>query len=508
MDAAGMTSRSLLLAAGLALASPAALATASADIDLAPLAELVAASKNATGHPSGTAIVVVRDGRIVYEGYFGLADLEDGVPVTADTGFYIASSTKPLFALGVLLQEAAGRLDTGTTLQAMFPQLRFAGVDAQAIRVRDLLVHVAGIDNEPLAWACAYSGIHDPDSLAKLVAASRPDAEAPHGSFRYGNVGYNLTSLWSSRVLGRPWQQDLRDTVFVPLGMRRSSAYASDAARHGWPLAKPYSIASATPGEALYLRKADETMHAAGGVIATARDLSRLLVAELEEGRVDGQQVFPAAVIAHSQQDQAVVQDRYQDFERSGYAWGWYSGSYKGQRLLHHFGGFAGTHAHLSFMPAAGIGLVVLNNEDMMAPRLTSLVADYVYGRLLGDADTHARVAARFAELEAEVVRMQASLPARRAALLARAWQLSLPRQAYAGRYRGEALGELVVEVDDAGTLRLHWGRVASVATAMEAADTVRVEFVPNSGQSVHFTVDAGRVTGLGFAGLRFERID
>lgn len=243
-------------------------------------------------------------------------------------------------------------------------------------------------------------------------------------------------------------------------------------------------------------------------MIATARDLARLLVAELEDGRVDGEQVFPAAVVTRSQQDQAVVEDRYQDFERTGYAWGWYSGRYKQQRMLHHFGGFAGTHAHLSFMPAAGIGLVVLNNEDTMAPRLTSLVADYVYGVLLGEAGIRARVAARFAELDASIAPLQASLPARRAALQARAWQLSLPRTAYAGRYRGEGLGELIVVVDAAGTMHLRWGRIASVATAMEAADTVRVEFVPNSGQGIVFTVESGRVTGLGFAGLRFDRVD
>lgn len=258
-----MTHHSLLLAAGLALATPTAHATTRAGADFTPLAGLIEASKRATGHPSGTAVVVVRDGRIVYEGYFGLADLEHGVPVTADTSFYIASATKPLFALDVLLQEAAGRLDTGTTLQAMFPEARFEGVDAKAIRARDLLVHTAGIDNAPLTWASAYSGIHDEASLAKLVASSRPDPEAPQGTFRYGNVGYNITSLWSSRVLGLPWQLQLRQSVFAPLGMQRSSALASEVERRGWPLAKPYSIASATPGEALYLRKADQTMHAA-----------------------------------------------------------------------------------------------------------------------------------------------------------------------------------------------------------------------------------------------------
>lgn len=507
-----MPSHALRLAALLALASASTHAQparqAGAVADLAPLAELVASAKRATGHPSGTAIVVVRDGRIVHEAYVGLADLAAGRPVTARTPFYIASATKPLFALNVLLQEAEGRLDTGATLQAMFPEARFEGFDARAVRARDLLVHTAGIDNPPLTWASAYSGIHDPASLAALVARSTPDPDAARGTFHYGNVGYNITSVWASRQLGMPWQQQLRQSVFAPLGMRRSTAYASEAERRGWAVARPYSIASSNPGQALYLRKHDETMHAAGGVIATARDLARLLVAELEDGRVDGRRVFPADVITRSQQDQTAVQDRYQDFERTGYAWGWYSGTYKQQRLLHHFGGFAGTHAHLSFMPKAGIGLVVLNNEDAMAPRLTSLVADYVYGQLLGEAGTHARVATRFSELEASIAQLQASLPARRATLQARRWQLSLPREAYAGTYRGVAPGALVVEVDAEGAMAIRWGRMASRATAMEAPDQVRVEFVPNSGQSVAFTVDGGRVTGLSFAGLRFERAD
>jgi CubicO group peptidase (beta-lactamase class C family) len=370
--------------------------------------------------------------------------------------------------------------------------------------VRDLLVHTSGLDNEPLVWATAYSGIHDDASLATLVAASVPDASSPRGHFNYGNVGYNITSVWTSRALRRPWQQQLRRAVFQPLRMRHSSAYASRAGA----VARPYSLASSTPDVPLYLQKADQTMHAAGGVIATAPDLARLLIAELDAGRVDGRQVFPAAVIARSQQDQASLDARYLDFARTGYAWGWYSGEYKQRRLLHHFGGFAGTHAHLSFMPDAGIGLVVLNNEDTLSPRLTSLIADHVYGRLLGDEATDTRVAARFAELDADIATLRASLPARRAALEARRWQLQRPRGAYAGRYRHALLGEVAVTVGADGGMHLAWGRVASRATAVEAPDQVRVEFAPNSGQVVQFASGDSGVASLAFAGMRFDRVD
>ncbi|OGT59652.1 MAG: hypothetical protein A3E01_04090 [Gammaproteobacteria bacterium RIFCSPHIGHO2_12_FULL_63_22] len=481
-------------------------AAAASPIDFAPLAKRIEETKRVTGHPSGTAVAVIKDGEVIYQGYFGYSDIGKQQPVTADTAFYIASSTKPLFALNVLLLEAQGRLDTTTSLQSMFPSAAFKGFDANAITVRDLLVHTSGIDNQPLVWATAFSGIHDADSLEALVAASYPSAETAHGQFDYSNVGYNITSIWTTRILGTSWQDQLRQTVFDPVGMPRSSATMSRAQERQWQVAKPYTIASQTPGQPLYLEKADDTMHAAGGVVATAPDLARFLVAELNGGKVDGEQLLPAAVIARSQQDQVSLDEKYQDFQRSGYGWGWYSGQYKQHRMLHHFGGFAGYHAHLSFMPDAGIALVVLNNEDMLAGRLTSVIADYVYGSLLGDPETEKRVAGRFVELNAGVAKMQAGLAKRQGEINARPWRLSLPKAAYTGSYHANLLGDIEVTLDPEGRLLLRWGRVASMATGFDGPEQVRVEFVPNSGQIVSFKVDDRKVTSLTFGDMRFDR--
>lgn len=494
----------LCLAACIAFAASSA--RAASPVDFSPLARLVDNTKQLTAQPSGTAIAVIKDGKVIYQGYFGFADIERKLPVTAETPFYIASSTKPLFALNVLLQEAGGRLDTGTTLHSMFPTAKFEGFDSDAITVRDLLVHRSGIDNGPLVWATAFSGIHDQDSLASLVAASYPAAKIAHGQFNYSNVGYNITSLWATRMLATPWQEQMRRSLFEPLGMHHSSAYMSQAKVHGWQVAEPYTIASQSPNQPIYLRKADDTMHAAGGVIASAPDLARLMIAELNAGKVDGKQVLPAKVIARSQQDQISLEEQYMDFKRTGYAWGWYSGQYKEQRMLHHFGGFAGYHAHLSFMPEAGIALVVLNNEDMLAGRLTSLISDYVYGSLLEDPETATRVTARFSELNAEISQLQAGLAKRQAALDARPWALTLSREAYAGTYHHNLLGDLKVALDEKGRMQLSWGRVSSIATGLEKPDQVRVEFVPNSGQVVSFHVENDRVTGATFNDMHLVR--
>ncbi|MFT3763324.1 MAG: serine hydrolase [Pseudoxanthomonas sp.] len=79
----------------LALAAFLPQAAAAAGPDFGPLTDLVRQTKDATSLPSGTAIAVVKDGRIVWEGYFGFADIEARTPVTRDTGFYIAPASRP-----------------------------------------------------------------------------------------------------------------------------------------------------------------------------------------------------------------------------------------------------------------------------------------------------------------------------------------------------------------------------------------------------------------------------
>ncbi len=472
--------------------------------DFAPLASLIRHTKDATALPSGTAVAVVKDGRIIYEGYFGYADIRARKPVTRDTVFYIASATKPFFALNALLKEHAGELDTSMSLQQMFPDIRFAGIDAKPVTMKDLLVHTSGVDNQPLGWATAFSGVHDADSLRSLVAASRPDETAARGTFNYTNVGYNIVSVWLDRRLAAPWQQQLDQAIFKPLGMQHTTAYISRAEASGWALAKPYSFASAQPREPLYLVKTDDTMQAAGGMVSTAPDLARFLIAELSKG----DEVLPAAAIERSHQPQAALSSHYLDFPRTGYAWGWYTGEYKGRKMLHHFGGFAGFHAHLSFMPEENIALVVLNNEDFLSARLTNLIADYVYGILLRQPGTGAEVAHRFDALQAKARKMHLAAVERRHEIEARAWSLSQPREAYVGTYSNVLLGDMTVRLDKDQRMVVRWGQLSAVATGGEQKDRVRIEFVPNSGAFLHFAVDEGKVRAISFEKMVFSRGD
>jgi len=467
--------------------------------DFAELDQAIAAVKTQAGLPFGSAIALVHQGKVIYQHHSGYADIQQRQAVSSDTAFYIASATKPFTALVFLLLAQQGKVNLQQSLQQMWPQQQFPNVDASRITLRQLLSHQSGLDNQPLVWATAYSGIHTPQTLKTLTSQSVPDPEAKWGEFRYSNVGYNIASLWLDEHSGTAWQDHLQQLIFQPLGMQHSSARQSEAAK--WPLALPYSLLKST--EPLYLQKTDATMHAAGGMFATAGDLAKFVAAQLPGAK----STLPAEVIRQSQQTQVSTDSSYGDFQRTGYAFGWYSGPYKGEVMLHHFGGFPGYSAHLSLLPAQQMALVILHNEDVLSRDLNNLIADYCYGLLLGDAGTKARVKAGFAKLAQKLAQLPAMKQAQLEKIQRRNTLLSLPRNAYVGVYRHPQLGDMSVSLNARQQLVFHWGALQASASGFDTPDELRLELVPNSGEVVKFGVEQGEVRQLTLSDMTFSKL-
>lgn len=466
--------------------------------DFAELDQAIATVKTQAGLPFGSTIALVHNGELIYQHHSGYADIQRQLPVNGDTAFYIASATKPFTALAFLLLAQQGKVNLEQSLQQMWPQQQFPNIDASRITLRQLLSHQSGLDNQPLVWATAYSGIHTPQTLKALTSQSVPDAEAKRGEFRYSNVGYNIASLWLDEQNGTAWQDHLQQLILKPLGMQHSSARQSEAAQ--WPLALPYSLLKSA--EPLYLQKTDATMHAAGGMFATAGDLARFVAAQLPGAKSP----LPASVISQSQQPQITTESSYGDFQRTGYAFGWYTGPYKGEAMLHHFGGFPGYSAHLSLLPKQQMGLVILHNEDVLSRDLNNLIADYCYGLLLGDAGTKARVKAGFAKLEQKLAQLPAMKQAQQQKIQGRKTLLSLPAAAYVGRYQHPQLGEMTLSLNAQQQLVFRWGALQANATGFDTADELRLELVPNSGEVVKFAVAQGKVQHLTLSGMTFSK--
>jgi len=497
-----MNRRSFLLAAGALTAcatTPSSSFALGADIDAA-----IARALERLGVAPGFAVAAyTREG--VYARGFGVTDVGTGERVSADTAFYIASSTKPLTALALAKLDARGELNLDQSLAAYAPDSPFStAVRASEVKLRDLLSHTHGIENDAIVHRTAFSGEHDPETLWRLLGACAANEEAPLGSFDYTNVGYNIATILTDRQLGVRWQDLLQREIFDPAGMTRSTAVMSRGV--GWSVARPHRSALPEGPQRIYLEKTDQTMQSAGGVIMSANDAARWLELMIENGRVRGRQVISPDVIAATRAPLATLSENFGGYQRDQYGLGWYLGQHRGEPMLQHFGGFAGFRAHVSYLPDRGVGVAGFVNDSSAAFPLPDIIANYIYdltaGRAEAEADLNSGIDAMVQERDAGIARIATD----RANRAGRAWTLTRPREAYAGAYENEEYGQFNV-TSEAGALTVTCGVLRSVAEPFPQPDSLRVELVPFSGGAVSFQGDGPHPDALTFQGRRFARI-
>ena len=456
-----------------------------------------------SGAAPGMSVVVVVDTAIYYIGGFGDADVATGRKVTPETIFYIASSTKSFTALATALLDREGVVALDAPVSRYLPSLALhAPLSPDRITLRQLLTHTHGVANDgPVVFRTAFSGEHDPAMLEKLVAMHAPDERG--GAFRYGNIGYNIASLAIDRATGGNWKDVLRDRVLEPLGMRQTTAYVSRADAR--LLAQPYAPADSGFDRVPYA-KVDGNMHAAGGLVSSATDMARWLEVNLHDGMLDGRRIFPADLMREVHRLQVSHADSSGRWPRHGYALGWQVGTYGGDTLLHHFGGFPGFDAHVSFMPGRRVGVAVLVNGGF-GGGLMDQVSQYVYDVLAGRVAPADGATARRAELEDRIEGARARIAQNRAERRARPQQLPHPLEAYTGAYESTAFGRMVWTVEN-GRLAARIGALHSVAETFDAAaNALRVELVPGSGSTVRFTFEGDSAVRAVWNDVAFDRV-
>lgn len=406
----------------------------------------------------GLAVSVVDRDDVLVERGWGLRDVENRLPVDPETGFYIASATKSYVGLLTALLDDDGVLDLDAPLTACIPDLHLNDtVDPAALTLRDLLRHTRGWENDPVATRTAYTDFMEPGELMEHLA-TRSTVE-DDGHFAYDNIGYIVTDLCYRTALGRSWKELLEARVLTPAGMPATTPYMSEAAGTG-NLARPH-VWDGTRFRPIP-PKTDGIMHAAGGMVTTVRDAARWIRLHLGEGEVDGTRVFPTRVVRETLTRQVDADLSFWRFSRDGYGLGWFDGGYRGDRLVHHFGGYPGAQAHISFIPDRGVGVAAfVNGGGAGGYLLPHIVAAYVYDLLAGRPDAEER--ARLAITEAAAEAAETAEARRREWARLDRLRADPPAPAHApGRYVGTyshpGAGVLDISPTPGGGLRVNWG--------------------------------------------------
>jgi CubicO group peptidase (beta-lactamase class C family) len=345
-----------------------------APIDLAALRELVATEQARFGVP-GVALAVVVDGEVVLCEGFGLRDVANAEPVTADTHFPIASDSKA-FTAALLCQAAArGQLDLDQPVRTVVPWFEMHDPHATAlVSTRDLLAHRTGLPRHDFIWYGKAEITNE--SVARGLRHLEPNKPLRQ-LWQYNNLCY-LTAGYVTEVLsGREWGQALQDQLLTPLGMTATVLSPHDPAVK--EMAQPYKTVAGVPA----LQQIPEKNEAgpAGGVVSTAADMAQWLLARLGKHP----DVLPESAIAQLHSPAMVGGVGTLPFEERqpmGYALGCQVESYRGTRVVRHGGNLIGYSSDVTVIPSRGIGVAILTN--LHGTSLRDALPLMIIDRLLG----------------------------------------------------------------------------------------------------------------------------
>ena len=454
----------------------------------------------ALGLAPGLGVVVVRDTQILYMKGFGFADAESRRPVTPQTVFYVASTTKAFTGLAAAILDGQGRFRLDAPYSRYLPGVKLqAPLDPDSITIRELLSHTHGIGGGPVEIRLAYTGEYTGNDQLIALLAEHP--ALPSRAYRYSNLGYNAATLAMDKVTGESWKQTLDRLIFRPLGMRSTSGNVSSAPVER--LAMPYRSTPAGFAREPY-GKTDANMQSAGGLVTTLEDEARWLEVQLNLGRLDGRQVVPAAAVRETQTIQARYERDVRGVQMMGYGLGWNVGRYKGDTMFVHGGGFPGFATHVSFIPGRRVGVVTMANSGDLGSPLVELVAQAIYDVLAGSepVGTDSLDALR-RQVERQRSGMQADLDRR----AARPQTMPLPFPAYAGRYESPAMGTLVLSINPQGRLEARMGAAWSAVEVYDGTrNQLRVELF-GGGTVLTMEVAGDQVVSATMGGVRYQRV-
>lgn len=227
----------------------------------------------------GAAITIVKDGEVVVEQGFGFADVGNEVAVDADeTVFRIASVTKSLTAVAVMQLVEQGLIDLDADIQTYLGDIAFDNPFDQPVTMKHLLSHTSGFEIRDPDAADFSGDFERVVEIEDFVRAQMPPVvREPGTSYMYGNFDSLLQGLIVQNVSGQPFEAYMKEHIFAPLEMNSSGFLLEGILKDN--LATGYDPA----GEAMDVYAVTPTVMPHGGMLTTAADMGKFMVAFLDD---------------------------------------------------------------------------------------------------------------------------------------------------------------------------------------------------------------------------------
>lgn len=189
------------------------------------------------GEPGG-AVLLVKDGKVVYRGGFGIADQATREPITVNTLFNIGSVSKTFVSYGILQLAREKKLSLEDDLLKYFPDFQFPGI-ARRVKLFHLLSHTSGLPDSRKVKEQHdfYLVARDEENWAPIKETRTLEFD-PGTRYKYSNPAFNGLALVIELVTKQKWQDYIANSIFRPAGMARSTitdgSHPDSGVSHGY----------------------------------------------------------------------------------------------------------------------------------------------------------------------------------------------------------------------------------------------------------------------------------
>lgn len=310
----------------------------------------------------GCAVAVTKNGAVVFQKGYGMANLEYAIPITPNTIFHIASESKQYVAFCILLLEKEGKLFLDDDIRK---HLTYVPDFGQKISIRHLIYHTSGLRDQWQLLANAGWQLDDvitQEHIIKLVTKQKVLNFNPGEEWLYCNTGYTLLAEIVQKASGLPLRQYADKHIFKPLGM--NDTHFHDNYQEIVP-GRAYSYNFLRAGKYQHAVLSYSTVGATS-LFTTVLDEAKWL-SNYETGKVGGKDLV----------EKMYQQGILNDGRKLNYAFALNIGKYKGWQQMSHGGSDAGYRTNVCRIPEKGLGIIVFSNFGAAdVGRLTSLIGD------------------------------------------------------------------------------------------------------------------------------------
>jgi CubicO group peptidase (beta-lactamase class C family) len=312
----------------------------------------------------GVSSCIINDGQIVWEGYYGFANIEQNMEVTESTSFLLASVSKTITATAIMQLWEDGLFGLDDDINNYLPpelQVINPMRPNHKITFRQLLTHTSSMNyDESFIESLISWGSDSPIALDSFLV----DYFMPDGSYysnrsfaqnlpgerrRYSNIAVALLGYLVEVIADIPFAEYCRENIFIPLGMDETSWFLSEMDTNNLAMPYWYDNGSFTP-----YGHYGNPAYPCGWLKSSASDLVRYLMTYINGGEVDGIRILESATIDSMSTAQF---SSYQGLI-------WIVGKYHNTILCEHGGGTFGCRTYILYSPNKEFGVIALSNMD------------------------------------------------------------------------------------------------------------------------------------------------